>query len=784
MRFLDHLTESIRKAAVHNSMSDIAPVCILWPDKDKDWQSVIDILQKEMPELFILGDYKPDERTGPAIWLRCVLSNVVDGIVVPSGLVPIIYLPGFSRQELKPVDNCPEELKILASYQYLGVIWSQSNHKDWTLLAMLQSPQGGLGLNVSQDKETKEALRVALLELLYTEVPFLQNKQLNSNFLYSLLLGDANKSFLDWLNKGEIFKKETNEKTWKAIVAKIKEKYEFDIETDGILTAAENLANHKGKWQLLWDRFCDSPHRYPNIPTLIRKCYLPEKDLSSGGEFDGWPQWNEAREKVLRHELLSLTGVLPDIARSKIFQLEQKHHKRRELVWKELEKSPLAVSLEYLSTIASYTQKGLVAGTFDDIVKGYTDFGYKIDDAVLKSLESLKNPDDYLAASTAINAIYKPWLEESALYFQTLVSNNTYPLNKPKDIRLLDYQDGDCILFIDGLRYDIAKRLASTLKTSGYVYSEEVTWAALPTVTATGKPAIMPCKEGITGKDINSEFVPCIEETGTNVDTAHFRKLLSDSGWTYLEKTNNGDGSGTAWCEEGNIDREGHNQGNKFPRNISGILLSIKERILALIGAGWQRVFIVSDHGWLFLPGGLPQDAKLSSILIEAKWGRCAIAKEGALIEHKRYPWFWNSGQFFVAANGINNFYNGKEYAHGGISVQECLLMRICVTAERPINSSQINITGSRWRGLTCQILIDSMAESLWVDIRKQPENPASSVGLNSTGRPIKPDGTVTIIVPDEDLEGKRAYIVVIDSAGMVLAQRGTVIGSDQPELI
>jgi hypothetical protein len=784
MRFIDHLKESIRKSAVHNQMYEIPPACILWPDKDKEWLSVIGILQKEMPELFILGGYNHNERTGPAIWLRCVLSNAIDEIIVSPGSIPIIYLPGYSRQELKPVDNCPEELKILASYQYLGVIWFQSNYNDWTLMAMLQSSQGGLGLDVSQNTETKNALQVVLSELLYAEISFLKNNQLNADFLYSMLLRDEDRSFLEWLNKGEIFKRETNEKTWKAIVEKTKAKYKFNIETDGLITAAENLATHNGRWQQLWERFCESPKRYPNIPVLIRKCSLPENITSSTDQFDGWPQWNDTQEKKLCHELLSLAGTLPDEARKKVIQLDQSHCKRRNLVWKELNESPLAISLEYLAIIASLSQKKLTAGTMGDIVKAYTDYGYKIDDSVLKSLEVLKKPEDYKAVSIAIEAMYKPWIEESALYFQKLVTNDIYQFISPEGSEPFDYQDGDCILFVDGLRYDTAKRLSSLIKKSGYTCKDEITWAALPTVTATGKAAVMPDIKRITGKDINCDFIPYIMETEKNADTANLRKLLSESDWTYLEKTNNGDGSGKAWCEEGNIDHEGHNLGNKFPHSISSLLLSINERIISLLGAGWQRVFIVSDHGWLYLPGGLPQDAKLLPVLTEVKWGRCAIAKKGVLVDHKQYSWFWNKGQFFIAANGINNFYNGKDYAHGGISIQECLLLRLCVTAKRSVNSSQIIITGTRWRGLTCQISIEPNAEGLYADIRKQPDNSKSSIGLSNTGKLIKPDGTVTIIVPDEDLEGKSVYIVIIDNAGAVLAQRGTVIGSDQPELL
>jgi succinate dehydrogenase flavin-adding protein (antitoxin of CptAB toxin-antitoxin module) len=411
MRFLDHLIDSIRNAAAYNRMYEISPACILWTDKDREWQPVIDILRNEMPELFILGEYQSEKRTGPAIWLRCVLSNVIEASVIPAGTIPVIYLPGFSRQELKPVDNCPDELKILAPYQYLGAVWSQVNNKDWTVMDMLRSAQGGLGLDVLQNSETVNALKITLPALLYTEVSSLQGKQLNADSLYSLLLKDEDKSFLEWLNKGEAFKRETETTILQAITAKVKAKYDFDIETGGILTAVENFANRKGAWLTLWERFCESPNRYPNIPAQIRKCSLPPSDSlfsDAEGEFDGWPQWNDNQETALRHELLSLAGIMPDKARKNVLQLEKEHRNRRNLVWKELGESPLAVSLEYLALIAELTQKKLNAGTIEDIVKGYTDFGYRIDDAVLKSFENLEKPADVLSVSTAINAVYKP----------------------------------------------------------------------------------------------------------------------------------------------------------------------------------------------------------------------------------------------------------------------------------------------------------------------------------------------------------------------------------------
>ena len=54
-------------------------------------------LQPMLPELFLLGSYAPEKRTGPALWLRCIEARVVDG-APPAGTTPIFYLPGISRE--------------------------------------------------------------------------------------------------------------------------------------------------------------------------------------------------------------------------------------------------------------------------------------------------------------------------------------------------------------------------------------------------------------------------------------------------------------------------------------------------------------------------------------------------------------------------------------------------------------------------------------------------------------------------------------------------------------
>jgi hypothetical protein len=143
---------------------------------------VLPRLQTELPELLILGDYAPEKRTGPAIWLRCVIAEVARAsrsgfseIPDRDGLAtPILYLPGVSRQDIRAVENWPDNLKPLAELQYRGVIWSQINAKDWTILAFLKSDQGGLGLDVAQDNDAKNAMQLALPRLLDEDVELLK----------------------------------------------------------------------------------------------------------------------------------------------------------------------------------------------------------------------------------------------------------------------------------------------------------------------------------------------------------------------------------------------------------------------------------------------------------------------------------------------------------------------------------------------------------------------------------------------------------------------------------
>ncbi len=779
-RVVDQLIRALRSAAVFNPDVQAAPHCILWPDCNRQWEAAIPSLEGEVPELLILGDYLPQNRVGPAIWLRCVIAGKLEeaSSLFPdkrqdaASTVPILYLPGISRQDLRAVESCPDHLKPLAELQYRGVIWSQINAKDWTILAFLKSDQGGLGLDVAQDNDTKNAMHIALHRLLEEDVELLKGKRLDKDYFNTLLTGgDPVRDLLQWLDLGDAFRASRGENEWTAFVEVCKSQLAFNPETDGALAGASKLAAHEGPWLPIWQRFCEAPKRYPNIPQQIRKTSVPQHMYV---DKSGWPQWNESQEKDLRRMLRTLEQMPTHEARKRISNLEAKHKERRKMVWAELGEAPLALALEHLIVLAETTANSIAAGDFSDIVAVYKTIGWKADDATTRALACVNTQNDLQAVQTAIRAVYLPWAEDSARHLQTLVEQNGYPKASARSHKPSSFDKGECILFIDGLRFDTAKRLAEILMAKGFQIEENIAWAALPSVTATGKPAVTPVRHLVEGQEANSDFEPCVKETGQSLKGGyHLQKLLEQSGWKAISGTERGDGGEKAWTECGDIDKEGHSRGWKLAKHLGPILSEISDRVEQLIDSGWKTIRIVTDHGWLLLPGGLPK-LHLPAVLTNNKWGRCAVIKPGAMTDERLYPWYWNPDQQFALADGISCYRANLEYAHGGLSLQECLNLELRISRGH-VRQSQVDITDVTWRGLRCSVAVVGDSAGLSLDLRTQAGSAASSV-VKSV-KPFQGRESASVVVVNEELEGENAAIVLIDEKGELVAQQDTVIG-------
>lgn len=778
MLLLDALMKEVRSSGEYNVDAQSKPACILWPDGERQWEKAVARLQLDTPELFVLGPFDAKHRMGPAIWLRCVLAHTTDVHDVPDDRIPILYLPGVSRQDLRTVENCRDSLKPIVELQYRGALWSQESGKDWTVLAFLKASRGGLRLDVAQDATTRDAMQQAIVRLLDEDLETLRGRHLDAEFFQNVLTGgDPDKNVLLWMDQGDVFKSQHTDAEWHAFLSATESKTGLNPDRDGSLSAAAQLATHDSDaWKSIWERFCEAPGNYGHIPDLMRQATMPPADLFADTKsHGGWPQWNDAQETVLRAGLATLKDATPAEACKRIIDLELSHAPRRSLPWCHLGLSPLANALAHLATLAEESQTSLAVGDLSGVQTAYEAGSWQVDGCVLEALASVRTKEDTQSVTAAIRSVYLPWVQDAALHLQQLVREEGYPAGSSEQLPKPSYHDGECLLFVDGLRFDLAKRLRALLEARNLAVAERALWAPLPSITATGKPAVTPVRDMIAGGDDPADFNPIAAESKKKLTAPLLRKMLADRGWSILTDRETGTGQGHAWCEDHNIDSKGHDEhAQALASEVGRILEDVRDRVTDLLNAGWRSVRIVTDHGWLLMPQGLPA-ASLPAAVVDSKWGRCASVKAGAIISAQTYPWFWNPVFSFVLADGISCYRAGTEYAHGGLSVQECLTLELTATAA-PSEASSILVHADsvEWRGMRCTVTLSGMFNGLMIDLRMHPGDAHSTI---ISSPKLIGKATESVLVQDETLEGNPVFVVLMDVHGQAVAQYPTVVG-------
>jgi hypothetical protein len=776
------LLEAVRTSLAHAGLfspGDAAPpAAILWLDGDAQWTSLVAALRAQMPELLALGEYDPETRTGPAIWLRCVIEPEVrrasfPDLSWPADAVPVIYLPNVTRQLLRAGEECPDLLKPLVELQYRGAVWGSKSGRDWTVRAFLTSQEVGLGLDVAEDRQTAESLRVALPVLATTPVDRLRGRRLQATDFDKLMSGDTIRDLLLWLGDPAGTRAAWDAGKWSAFCGLCRTEFGFDPDKDGPLAGGELLGTRSDRWQPVWDRFAEAPGACPGVPALLRKA-KPTAALLF--QRDAWPDEAESAEASLRSRLLSLAALGPAETRAALRKLEDEHGERRSWVWAKLDMCPLARALEHLSSLASVTEAALGGESSDAMALQYCERGFRADDAVLRAIACARREEDRGAVTAAVRAAYLPWLDDGAEALQKrLTEEGDDPGSRNKPIEL---EEGDCLLFVDGLRYDLAERLASAMEEQGADVARSWRWAALPTVTSTAKPAVSPLGGEVSRtSDFVPDYTPQYGKGKKPLTTDRLRQELAARKVTLLDSQLPGTAaaSGTAWDECSSFDKLGHDLGMRLADQLEQELAQLAERISALLSAGWRRVRIVTDHGWLWVPGGLPVFA-LPNYLTESKWSRCAAVKDSSLVQVRVFGWTWNPSERFASAPGAKSFRSGVEYAHGGVSLQECVNPELVVTSSTQ-RGEPVRIDELSWAKLRCRARVSLARPGLRLDIRTKQGDPSSSLGRPAE---IGSDGKVSVLVEDEEKCGVAVRVVVIDAAGDVVASLATTVGGEE----
>jgi hypothetical protein len=775
------LARALKDAAQTYEAGKEWPAALLWPDPERQWFAAFVDLRRRLASqgvvLYAYGDYAPEEGVGPSIWLRCLIEAPgAPGLkgAIQSGALPVVLLPNASWRALREPLTLAKGLQALVEMQYRGDVFRQRRQaRDWTVATFLRDPDQGLGLNVATDSRTDEAARRALAGLLDLPLDGWHQRHLNADDFDGLLVDDKERDLLRWIANPDAARATKQAAAWSAFRDQIKRDYGIDVEQQGALqTAVERLARRSGAWRKVWDRLADTPQQFRPVCERIRDATQQKQgdllqDLREGDPVAN-PHDNAIAEKVLAQNISDLAALSSREAAEKVIALEERHRARRDTLWARLGEAPLAAALEPLARLAAATDRNLPGDDLTALASAYTQDGWQVDATLVETIAAAGTREDVVARATG--TLYRPWVDALARRFRTAFEA-AGDAARPSPLAI---EPGTLVLFVDGLRMDVGQAVAERLGNGGTEASLGWRLSPVPSVTATAKALVTPVGDSIAGKGKVEAFLPLEVSSGKPATLDVLRKAMLARGIQVLgrgvvlppEKP-----TSIGYAECGNIDSDGHVMGLRLAAQLQTEVARIAEYAQALKAAGWSQVRIVTDHGWLLMPGGF-ELIKLPTSTVIAKGCRAAILQEEAAADLAFLPWHWDKSVRIAMPSGAEAFRAGEVYTHGGLSPQECVIPDITVGGEST-TAGALHISAITWRRLRLTVELSGEPADVTVEVRRKERDPASRVDVASTLEGLR----VRLTVSDEVEEGDPVLVVLVDRHGSVIDARATRVG-------
>jgi hypothetical protein len=139
--------------------------------------------------------------------------------------------------------------------------------------------------------------------------------------------------------------------------------------------------------------------------------------------------------------------------------------------------------------------------------------------------------------------------------------------------------------------------------------------------------------------------------------------------------------------------------------------------------------------------------------------------------------WFWDSSQQVAYAPGTYCFSTGLEYAHGGLSLQECLIADLKFRGAPQGKVETAAIETIQWLGLRCRVVVKPTTQGLQAVLRAKPNDAKSDI---CAAKPIDSEGRAGLLVEDDSLVGAATILVILDGTGRVLCKKSTIVGGEE----
>jgi hypothetical protein len=222
------------------------------------------------------------------------------------------------------------------------------------------------------------------------------------------------------------------------------------------------------------------------------------------------------------------------------------------------------------------------------LAETYLADGWKADWAALRALDIARTGEDRDAVTAALRAVYLPWLDAGATALQKLASDGevrfALPSTPPSPLARA------ALLFVDGLRMDLAQQLGALLRARGTTVQVSCAWSGFPTVTATCKGLASPAA-GVLAAASSGDLIPFY--LGKPAQKPVLLKAIEAAGWSTAESLL---GDEPLWREIGRFDERGHVLGADLATQAHDLLVEVADIALRLARQG-RRVRIVTDLG-------------------------------------------------------------------------------------------------------------------------------------------------------------------------------------------
>ena len=135
--------------------------------------------------------------------------------------------------------------------------------------------------------------------------------------------------------------------------------------------------------------------------------------------------------------------------------------------------------------------------------------------------------------ASVVRALYEPWLDSTARAIQGYVDREAVALGRPP--LKSDAPGETCVLFADGLRFDVGVMLQEKLEARELLVQMASRVAPVPTATATAKPLASPVFDAMARDSVADDFTPVLASTRQPANVVRLRDEMRRRGINVME---------------------------------------------------------------------------------------------------------------------------------------------------------------------------------------------------------------------------------------------------------